>query len=129
MDHKQYSPEDRLQIGRMIMLLLDQWEVDPGDRIRLLGLPETTKKRALERFRHETPLPNDEKLFLRIEHLTAIYESLLTTFPHNHSMGKIWMHTRNRRFRRQTPLQWMVSEEMVGIKQVLGHLDCTTQWY
>jgi len=129
MNQHHFTPQERLQIGQMIMVLFDKWAVPPELRIQLLGLPASTKKRSLDRFRQQTPLPDEPQLFERIEYLVAIHESLLTTYPHNHAMVKIWLHARNRRFRRYTPLQWMAQQEMAGIRQVLGHLDCTTQWY
>lgn len=126
---KQLTETDRAELAAAVMALFDRWKVNAKDCISLLGLSDNTKPRALTRYRSGTPFPDDKDLLHRVESFLTIDEALNTTFPHNQSMGALWLVTPNRRFADRSPLNLMLEQGMEGIYQVRGHLDCTFQWY
>lgn len=123
-----YSLEEQVQISRAIMRLLDEWGLSSDGAITALGLPESTRKRQLLKFKGDTPLPGTPETMECITHITAIAEALRTTFPTNPSMGAIWMRTPHRRFNNQPPLGSIVSKGVKGLREVRAHLDCTYTW-
>lgn len=121
---------EALGLTQQLMDLISRWKLSPQDCLALLGLPESTKPRALKRyFSGQQALPVSDELLARAESLLSIDQALLTTFPHNHAMGVLWLSTPNRRFADAAPLQLMREQGLDGIQQIRGHLDCTYQWY
>ena len=51
--------DNRIELARVVMQILDDWEVTPEDQSRLLALPEKTRPRSLKRYRQGDPLPDD----------------------------------------------------------------------
>lgn len=123
-----YTHEEQIQISRAIMRLLDGWGVAGDSAISILGLPDTTRKRQLQKFKGDTPLPSTPEVMESITHLTAIAEALRTTYPTNPHMGNIWMSTPHRRFNNRAPLATMVEKGVKGLREVRAHLDCTYTW-
>jgi hypothetical protein len=122
------SLEDRGELARAIVGLLDSWGVAAADQVGLLDLPEGTPSRAIRRYRREEPLPDDPKVMQRVEHLIGIADALRTSFPQNPNMALLWMHNRHRKFRRRTPLQTMIEDGHNGVIQVRTYLDCSFAW-
>ena len=119
---------DRLEMAQVVMELFDKWQVSAAQRITLLGLPENTKPRQLSRYRETTPLPDSDELKKRVECFLDIEKALFTSFPHNPSMGRVWLCTPNQRFDKHSPLQIMLEEGLSGIYKIRSHLDCTYNW-
>lgn len=122
------SHEDRVQMTKLTVALLDSWGIDPADQIALLALPAETKPREIRRFRDNTPFPEDPEIYERIEHLVGIAEALRTSYPHNAHMGNLWLNRVNHRFDNRTPLVCMLEDGMRGILAVRAHLDCAYDW-
>lgn len=122
------SYDDRVQIARLIVTLLDDWGVRPADQVALLALPGDTPPRSMRRYRDNTPLPEDPAVTERVEHLVGIADALRTTFPRNANMGLIWLHRRNARFNDRTPLATMLEDGLLGVIAVRAHLDCAWDW-
>ncbi len=122
------TEQDRIDLAQSILTLFEFWKIEPDQQVNLLGLPSDTRPRWLKRYREGTPFPDDQELLKRAENFLEIDSALFTTFPHNRSMGKIWLKTPNRRFGNQTPLALMLAEGLLGINQVKCHLDCTHNW-
>jgi len=120
--------EDRTQLGRMVVNLLDDWGIGAADQISILGLPEGTRTRMLRRFQDDTPLPDDPVVMKRVEHLLGIAEALRTTFPRNASIGLIWLQQPCRRLRRRRPMDILVEDGLSGLITVRTHLDCSFAW-
>lgn len=119
--------EERQELTRGILNMLEGWEVEAKDQLLLLGL-EGVPVRELRRMRDERPLPDEPKIMMRIEHLISIADALRTTFPFSRHMGRLWMHKANRKFRQRTPLETMVQDGMTGLISVRSHLDCAFSW-
>lgn len=122
------TPDDRVQIARLVVTLLDDWGVRPADQVALLALPASTPPRSMRRYRDDTPLPDDPQVTERVEHLVGIADALRTTFPRNANMGSIWLHRRNQRFNDRTPLATMLEDGLLGVIAVRAHLDCAWDW-
>ena len=120
--------EDRTQLGRMVVNLLDDWGIGAADQVSILGLPEGTRTRMLRRFQDDTPLPDDPVVMKHVEHLLGIAEALRTTFPRNASIGLIWLQQPCKRLRRRRPMDILVEDGLSGLITVRTHLDCSFAW-
>jgi len=121
--------EQRVEVTQRIIAVLDDWGVADSDQIRLLGLPEGTRSRVIRSYRNEKPLPEDEKVFERVEHFAGIAHALWTSNPRNHHAGALWMNRTNDHFQDRTPLQTMMEDGLNGIEAVRIHLDCSYDWH
>ncbi|MDH5547131.1 MAG: MbcA/ParS/Xre antitoxin family protein [Gammaproteobacteria bacterium] len=124
----QLTDEEKIELARFIMRLLGSWEIPPEGQIRLLGLPEKTRTRHLSQYRKETPFPEEKHIYERVMHFMGIADALRTSYPHNASMGPIWMNQVHRRFNGRTPVQAMLEDDLHGIIAVRSHLDCAFDW-
>ena len=121
--------ENRLELTKTIMSILDGWGLNAKQLVSLLGLPKGTPTRALRRYRDDTPFPESDEVSQRLEHLCGIIDALRTTYPHNPSMGVLWMRQRNQRFDLQAPAQWVVDRGLEGLVTMRAHLDCSFDWF
>ena len=121
--------ENRLELTRTIMSIVDGWGLNAKQVVSLLGLPNGTPTRALRRYREDTPFPDNEEVRQRLEHLCGIIDALRTTYPHNPSMGVLWMKQRNQRFDLEAPAQWIVDRGLDGLVAMRAHLDCSFDWF
>ncbi len=122
------TQEDRICLTRAVIGLLESWGVGPQEAIMILALPEETTVRGMHRYRMDTPFPDSPDVMERVEHLIGIADALRTTFPRNPQMGPLWMHRRNRHFRRRTPVDLMIEDGLNGVIAVRTHLDCSFAW-
>lgn len=120
--------EDRIDLARAVVAIMDEWGVDAADQLSIMGFPEDTPPRKLRLYRDETPLPDDDRILERVEHLIHIADALRTTYPISRNMRSIWMHRPVRRLRRRTPISIMVEDGLEGIIRVRSHLDCSYMW-
>jgi hypothetical protein len=121
------TTEERLELTRGVLAMLDEWEINDRDQLALLGLGEAPV-RELRQLREHRALPDEPEVMQRIEHLINIADALRTTYPFSRRMGKLWMHKPNRKFRQRTPVATMVEDGIVGLISVRSYLDCTFSW-
>jgi hypothetical protein len=126
---KSLNPEERAALARGIMSILDKWGLSASDQVRLLNLPDKTPTRMLRRYRDDTPLPDTREVNERVEHIIGIADALRTSYPHNPSMGLVWMKQKNKRFQRRAPVSVMVEDGLEGIVTIRSHLDCAFDWF
>jgi hypothetical protein len=129
LDLSHASPGTKVRVSRAMMGLFDDWRIDGADRVRLLGLPAGTRPRQLRRYREGTPLPDDPRVWERVEHLLGIADALRTTFPLNEQMGTLWIRQRNRRLGQRSPLDTMLERGLEGVVEVRSQLDCAYDWH
>lgn len=122
------TPEEHLMLTRRTMDLLEGWGLGARDIIQILSLPETTKVRAVARFRDDAPFPDDPAVNRRVAYLMRIEEALHTYFPRNPEMRSMWVKRGNRQFGKRAPVAVMVEGGENGMVSVLSHLDCTFAW-
>ena len=121
------SEEERLELTRGILNMLDDWEIEAKDQLALLGLSDVPS-REIRRLRENRPLPDEPEVMQRVEHLICIADALRTPYPFSRRMGRLWMHKPNRKFRQRSPIATMVEDGMVGIISVRSYLDCSFSW-
>ena len=122
------SHEDRIAMARAIIAILDSWGLSDSQQVAVLALPKGTPVRAVRRYRENTPLPDDDAVRERVEHVVGIAEALRTTFPRNSQMGPQWLREPHRRFAQRAPLALIVEEGLSGLIAVRSHLDCAFAW-
>jgi len=120
--------EDRVELGRMVVNLLDDWGIEAAHQLSILGLPEGTRTRMLRRYQDDTPLPDDSAVMKHVEHLMGIADALRTTFPRNANIGVLWLKQPCKRLRRRRPMDIMVEDGLSGLITVRTHLDCSFAW-
>ena len=120
--------DHRAELARLVMQILDEWEVEPEDQPKLLGLPDKTRVRALNRYRQGDPLPEDATTEQRLSCLLSIHKALLTVLPHNTAMVRYWVTSPNPRFANRTPLEVMLTDGLAGMKQVVEVLTGRGEW-
>ena len=120
--------EDRTQLGRMVVNLLDDWGIKASDQVNILALPDGTPGRKMRRYHEDTPLPDDPEVMKRVEHLMGIADALRTTFPRNANIGLLWLKQPCRRLRSRRPLEIMLEDGLSGLITVRTHLDCAFAW-
>jgi hypothetical protein len=122
------TSEDRINLGRMVMNILDDWGINGSDQVTMLALPEGMPARKLQRYQDGTPLPDDPVVLKRVEHLLGIADALRTTFPRNSSIGLLWLKQPCKRLRKRRPIEIMVEDGLNGLITVRTHLDCSFAW-
>lgn len=120
--------DERLVLTRRSMDLLEGWGLGARDITQILQLPTAVKVRNVGRFRDGEPFPDEPQVNRRMAYLMRIEEALLTYFPRNPEMRKLWVKRGNKRFGRRTPIAVMMEDGESGLISVLSHLDCTFAW-
>ena len=123
------NSEQRLEMSRMVLEMLDSWQVAPANQVILLGLPDNTKPRAMKKYRETVPLPNTGDINARIEHLAGIADALFTSYPRNSRMAGYWLNQPQPRLGGRIPLEMMLEEGMEGLVAVRAHVDCAWDWH
>ncbi len=111
----------RGRLARMVVSLLDHWNVSPIDQAVLLGL-STQSRSTIARYRRGDPLADSADLLARAGHLLGIHKALRILFPHDRDLVYRWVSTPNRRFG-TSPLEVMKRHGYEGILAVRRYLD------
>jgi hypothetical protein len=111
----------RERLARMVISLLDHWNLSPNDQAVLLGL-STQSRSTVARYRRGEPLADSADLLARAGHLLGIHKALRILFPHDRDLAYRWVTTLNRRFG-ATPLDVMKQHGYEGILAVRRYLD------
>ncbi|MCC6531761.1 MAG: DUF2384 domain-containing protein [Burkholderiales bacterium] len=111
----------RGRLARMIVQLLDHWQLSAADQAALLGLSSESRA-TVARYRRGEPLGDSVDLLARAGHLLGIHKALRITFPHDRDLAYRWVSTRNRRFGDRTPLELM-TQSYEGLLAVRRYLD------
>ena len=111
----------RERLARMVVSLLDHWNLSPNDQAVLLGL-STQSRSTVARYRRGEPLADSADLLARAGHLLGIHKALRILFPHDRDLAYRWVSTPNRRFG-TSPLEVMKRHGYEGILAVRRYLD------
>mgnify|MGYP001553112429 FL=1 len=122
------SEQERLELGRLVINVLDDWEIGASEQVSILALPGKISGRHLRRYQDDTPLPDDPDVMKRVEHLLGIADALRTTFPRNNKIGILWLKQPCKRLRRRRPVDIMLEDGLSGLITVRTHLDCSFAW-
>ena len=116
------AAEDRGALARMVMKLLDHWQLSTEDQAALLGLAASNRA-ALGRYRRGEAIGSSRDQLERVGHLLGIHKSLRLLFPQNLDLAYRWMTTRNRAFDNRTPVEVIKDQGFAGLLIVRGYLD------
>jgi len=113
---------DRGALARMVMKLLEHWQLSTEDQAALLGLA-TSNRAALGRYRRGEAIGGGRDQLERVGHLLGIHKSLRLLFPQNIDLAYRWVTTRNRAFDNRTPVDVIKEHGFAGLLMVRGYLD------
>jgi hypothetical protein len=114
--------ETRERLAKLIVKLLDLWQLAPADQALLLGLSPQSRS-TVARYRKGEPLADSADLLARAGHLLGIHKALRIMFPHDRDLAYRWISARNRRFNGAAPLEIMKKHGYEGILAVRRYLD------
>ncbi len=123
-----FTPEQKLLRTQKVMSAVDEWGLTGEQILALLDFPENVRSRHLQKYRKDTPFPDDENVNCRVVILLGIIDALRTTYPRNLQMGARWMAAPHVRLKNRCPLQAMLEDGENGVVAVLSELDCAYAW-
>lgn len=113
---------DRSALAKMVMQLLDHWDLPTEDQLALLGLAPTNRS-ALGRYRHGDPIGVGVDQYARVGHLLGIHKNLRILFPRNKEQLYSWMKAKNKAFENRTPVELVKEFGFTGLLMVRSYLD------
>jgi len=113
---------DRSALAKMVMQLLDHWDLPTEDQLALLGLAPTNRS-ALSRYRHGDPIGVGVDQYARVGHLLGIHKNLRILFPRNKEQLYGWMKAKNKAFENRTPVEVVKEFGFTGLLMVRSYLD------
>lgn len=116
------ASEDRGALARMVMTLLDHWNLSTEDQAALLGIAASNRA-ALSNYRSGKPIGTSRDQYERVGHLLGIHKNLRLLFPRNRNLAYRWMTTRNRAFDNLTPVEVVKEWGFAGLLAVRAYLD------
>ena len=116
------TAEDRGALARMVMTLLDHWNLSTEDQAALLGIAASNRA-ALSNYRSGKPIGTSRDQYDRVGHLLGIHKNLRLLFPHNRDLAYRWMSTRNKAFDNLSPVEVVKEWGFAGLLMVRGYLD------
>ena len=114
--------DDRGALARMVMQLLEHWQLSTEDQAALLGLAASNRA-ALGRYRRGEAIGSSRDQLERVGHLLGIHKSLRLLFPQNIDLAYRWMTTRHRALHNCTPVELIKDQGFAGLLIVRGYLD------
>jgi len=115
--------QDDQALTRSAFRILHEWQVPVADWPRLLGLPEETRKRELNRYRLSRRLPDGPDIHRRLMLINEIDNALHSFFPHSGTSASLWMTTPRMRFGGTTPLEILLTRDLAGLELLLDVLN------
>ena len=121
-EHARGATRDRSALARMVMTLLDHWQLSTEDQAALLGIAASNRA-TLTRYRTGMPIGTSRDQYERVGHLLAIHKALRLLFPQNRDLAYRWMGTRNKAFANLTPVEVIKEQGFAGLLVVRGYLE------
>jgi uncharacterized protein (DUF2384 family) len=116
------SSEVRGALAKMVMTLLDHWNLSTEDQAALLGIA-TSNRAALTRYRKGEPIGTSRDQYERVGHLLGIHKNLRLLFPQNRELAYRWISTRNKAFDNLSPVDVIKEWGFAGLLMVRAYLD------
>ena len=114
--------QDRGALAKMVMVLLDHWNLPTEDQAALLGIAASNRA-ALTRYRKGEPIGTSRDQYERVGHLLGIHKNLRLLFPQNRDLAYRWMSTRNKAFDNLTPVDVVREWGFAGLLMVRAYLE------
>ena len=121
-EREKSAAQDRGALARMVMTLLDHWQLSTEDQAALLGIAASNRA-ALARYRKGDPIGTSRDQYERVGHLLGIHKNLRLLFPQNRDLAYRWMTTRNKAFDNLTPVELIREWGFAGLLAVRAYLD------
>jgi hypothetical protein len=116
------ATEDRGALAKMVMALMEHWQLSTEDQAALLGIASGNRA-ALANYRSGKPIGTSRDQYERVGHLLGIHKNLRLLFPHNRDLAYRWMSTRNKAFDNLTPVDVVKEWGFAGLLMVRAYLD------
>ena len=116
------ASQDRGALAKMVMTLLDHWQLSTEDQAALLGIAGSNRA-ALSNYRNGKPIGTSRDQYERVGHLLGIHKNLRLLFPQNRDLAYRWMSTRNKAFDNLTPVEVVKEWGFAGLLMVRSYLD------
>jgi hypothetical protein len=116
-----HARANRERLARIVVQLLDRWQLSAVDQATLLGLSGNSRS-TVARYRRGEPLADSPDLLARAGHLLGIHKALRLIFPHDLQLAYRWVSAPNKRFG-APPLEVMKRHGYEGILAVRRYLD------
>jgi len=116
------TSEDRGALAKMVMTLLDHWELSTEDQAALLGIAPSNRA-ALARYRKGEPIGTSRDQYERVGHLLGIHKNLRLLFPQNRDLAYRWISNRNKAFDNLSPVEVIKEWGFAGLLMVRAYLD------
>ena len=113
---------DRGALAKMVMQLMEHWDLATEDQLALLGLASSNRS-ALGRYRQGEPISQNVDQYARVGHLLGIHKNLRLLYPRNKEHLYSWMKTRNKAFENRTPVEVVKELGFMGLLMVRSYLD------
>jgi hypothetical protein len=126
---KSLNHDEQVSLTLRVIAILDEWRLSSADKICLLALPDGTRNRSIQKYQSGTPLPFDNTVRERVEHLLGIGHSLRLANPRNTQAGSLWLRRPHRRFDNRTPMVVMLEDGLTGIVEIRKEVDCSYDWF
>jgi transcriptional regulator with XRE-family HTH domain len=115
------SRASRERLAKMVVALLDHWQLPLNDQAALLGLSAQSRS-TIARYRRGEPFGDSADLLARAGHLLGIHKALRILFAHDRDLAYRWVSAPNRRFGERAPLEIM-KQGFEGLLAVRRYLD------
>ena len=119
---RESCPINHGALAKMVMLLLDHWNLPTADHLFLLGLPPSNRA-TLKKYRQGAPIDGSRDQYDRLGHLIGIHKNLRLLFPRNPEYRYGWMKTKNKAFENRTPVELVKEFGFIGLLMVRSYLD------
>lgn len=115
-------------LTRTLLSVFHNWKLDESAQLALLGLPENTKPRILNRFRAGMDIPDNPQFIQRAHYILSICNAVESLFPHNATAANYWVTTASYHFGNKSPLEVMIVHGLDGMEHILNLLNGNDQW-
>jgi Protein of unknown function (DUF2384) len=116
------SPENQAEIAKMVMVLMDHWQLDEPAQAAVLGISVETQLTLGQYRRGEFCASASPDQYHRILHLLDIHQKLRQLFPQNRELAYSWMTTRNKAFDNLTPAEMVGEQGVEGLLMIRVYL-------
>jgi hypothetical protein len=120
--------EQQIDLTKILLTVFNSWKLEPRDQIALLGLPEDTKPRTLNRFRAGMETPANPQFLQRAHFILAISNAISSLYPHNATAANYWVTTHSESFGNKSPLDIMLIHGLEGMEYILNLLNGEDKW-
>lgn len=122
-DSALHSVEVRKNLTKILMRLLNEWDLSTAHQLRLLGLRETSRNMLIKYRNLESVIPYEQDKLDRVALLFAIYKNLYDLFPENKHLRQSWVKRKNKHLENKKPLDLMLEKGIFGFAYVMRYLD------